>query len=105
MSLREMLSQIQDDLRRGRFTSAAAVSQGVVLPLLHKLAWPVFDTHVVWPEFPIPDGRVDFALWHPRDRPVIFLEVKRVGQAEGADRQLFEYAFHQGVPMAVLTDG
>jgi hypothetical protein len=105
MSLREMLSQIQDDLRRGRFTSEAAVSQGVVLPLLHQLAWPVFDTHVVWPEFPIPDGRVDFALCHPRDRPVIFLEVKRVGQAEGADRQLFEYAFHQGVPMAVLTDG
>jgi predicted type IV restriction endonuclease len=105
MPLREILVQIQDDLRRGRFTSEAAVSQGVVLPLLHELAWPVFDTHVVWPEFPIPDGRVDFALCHPRDRPVIFLEVKRVGQAEGADRQLFEYAFHQGVPMAVLTDG
>jgi len=103
--LREMLSQIQDDLRRGRFISEAAVSQGVVLPLLHELAWPVFDTHMVWPEFPIPDGRVDFALCHPRDRPVIFLEVKRVGQAEGADRRLFEYAFHQGVPMAVLTDG
>jgi predicted type IV restriction endonuclease len=48
---------------------------------------------------------VDFALCQPRDRPVIFLEVKRVGQAEGADRQLFEYAFHEGVPMAVLTDG
>jgi hypothetical protein len=31
--------------------------------------------------------------------------VKQVGQSEGADKQLFEYAFHLGVPMAVLTDG
>lgn len=28
-----------------------------------------------------------------------------MGSSEGADRQLFEYAFHQGVPIAVLTDG
>jgi len=36
---------------------------------------------------------------------VIFIEVKAVGKAEGADRQLFEYAFHKGVPLAILTDG
>ena len=28
-----------------------------------------------------------------------------MGQSEGGDRQLFEYAFHEGVPLAVLTDG
>jgi predicted type IV restriction endonuclease len=33
------------------------------------------------------------------------VEVKQIGQSKGADRQLFEYAFHKGVPMAVLTDG
>jgi len=33
------------------------------------------------------------------------VEVKQVGQSEGAERQLFEYAFHIGVPMAILTDG
>jgi hypothetical protein len=31
--------------------------------------------------------------------------VKKVGQSEGADKQLFEYAFYVGIPMAVLTDG
>jgi len=36
---------------------------------------------------------------------VILIEVKQVGQSKGADRQLFEYAFHKGVPMAILTDG
>ena len=34
-----------------------------------------------------------------------FIEVKRVGNIEGAERQLFEYAFHEGVPIAILTDG
>ena len=28
-----------------------------------------------------------------------------VGKAEGAERQLFTYAFHQGIPMVILTDG
>lgn|SRR5574337_95297 len=105
MALAELLKRIQEDLRRGRFTSEAAVSQGVVLPLLHELGWPVFNAHVVWPEYSLEGGRVAFALCHPPDRPVIFVEVKRVGQAQGADRQLFEYAFHQGVPIAILTDG
>jgi hypothetical protein len=33
------------------------------------------------------------------------VEVKQIGQSEGAERQLFEYAFHVGVPLAILTDG
>ena len=81
MAPAELLTRIQEDLRRGRFTSEAAVSQGVVLPLLHELGWPVFNTHVVWPEYSLEGGRVDFALCHPPDRPAIFVEVKRVGQA------------------------
>lgn len=92
-------------LREGRFTSEAAVSQGVVLPTLNALEWPVFDTAVVIPEYSVEGRRVDYALCHPANRPAIFVEVKRVGLAEGADRQLFEYAFHTGVPMAILTDG
>lgn len=105
MTLKELLDGKKNDLRYGRFTSEAAVSQGIVLPLLNELGWPVFDTHVVWPEYATGEGRVDYALCSPPDCPVIFVEVKRVGQAKGADRQLFEYAFHKGVPMAVLTDG
>lgn len=81
------------------------MSQGVVLPTLNILGWPVFDTSIVIPEFSLESRRVDFALCHPANRPAIFIEVKRVGLTEGADRQLFEYAFHVGVPMAILTDG
>ena len=81
------------------------VSQGIVLRVLNELGWPVFNSHSVAPEYALEGRRVDFALCDGRDHPKVFLEVKRVGQAEGGDRQLFEYAFYRGVPVAILTDG
>lgn len=92
-------------MRTGQFVNEAAISTGVVLPILNDLEWPVFDPTVVAPEFTVEGRRVDFALCHPRTRPAVFIEVKQPGRSEGADRQLFEYAFHLGVPLAVLTDG
>ncbi len=105
MNLQPVLKEIVTKLERGGFSSEASVSQGVVLPILNALGWPVFDTSIVTPEYSMENRRVDFALCHPPSKPVIFIEVKKVGLTEGADRQLFEYAFHRGVPLAVLTDG
>ena len=105
MTITIHIEKIRQGLREGRFTSEAAVSQGILLPALHELGWPVFDTTIVIPEFSVEGRRVDYALCHPENRPSVFIEVKRVGLSEGADRQLFEYAFHLGVPMAILTDG
>jgi hypothetical protein len=48
---------------------------------------------------------VDFALCPVQRRPAIFIEVKSVGRSGEGDRQLFEYAFHEGVPLCVLSDG
>ncbi len=105
MAITNHIEKVRDGLREGRFTSEAAVSQGILLPALHELGWPVFDTSIVIPEFSVRGRRVDYALCHPENRPSVFIEVKKVGSSEGADRQLFEYAFHLGVPMAILTDG
>ncbi|AXI99818.1 hypothetical protein CYPRO_0534 [Cyclonatronum proteinivorum] len=105
MSLKSHLEKIQRKLREGAFTSEASVSQGILLPTLNELGWPVFDTSIVSPEFTVENRRVDYALCHPKNKPAIFIEVKNVGLSDGADRQLFEYAFHTGVPMAILTDG
>jgi len=105
MALSSHIEKVRSGLREGRFTSEAAVSQGILLPTLHELGWPVFDTSIVIPEFSVEGRRVDYALCHPQNRPSVFIEVKKVGLSEGADRQLFEYAFHLGVPMAILTDG
>jgi len=105
MSIANIIGNIQVALREGKFTSEAAVSQGIVLPILDKLGWPIFDTSIVTPEFSVEGRRVDFALCYPPNQPIVFIEVKKVGSSEGAERQLFEYAFHLGVPMAILTDG
>ncbi|MCH8488102.1 MAG: type I restriction enzyme HsdR N-terminal domain-containing protein [Candidatus Cyclonatronum sp.] len=105
MSLSDHIKNVQIGLRQGSYTSEASVSQGIILPVLNQLGWPVFDTSVVVPEFSVANRRVDFALCHPRNKPAVFIEVKNVGLSVGADRQLFEYAFHLGVPMAILSDG
>ena len=107
MALSDHLERVQERLRKGAFHSERAVIQGILWPVLDELGWPVGDTNVVYPEFSLEGRRVDYALCHPAERPVVFIEVKNVnvGLSDGADRQLFEYVFHSGVPMAVLTDG
>jgi len=103
--LKEHIENIRAGIRAGRFMNEASVSQGIVLRILNELSWPTYDTEVVSPEYSVEGRRVDYALCHPPGKPVVFIEVKQVGQSDGAERQLFEYAFHKGVPIAILTDG
>jgi len=105
MTIDEQIEKAREAIRQGRLISEAAVSQGILLPFLHTLGWPVFDTSIVVPEYSLEGRRVDYGLCHPANRPAVFIEVKKIGFLEGADRQLFEYAFHAGVPMAILTNG
>lgn len=105
MSLEKHIEEIRIGIKVGRFVNEASVSQGIVLRLLHALSWPTYDTQIVCPEYSLQGRRVDYALCHPPAKPIAFVEVKQIGQNEGAERQLFEYAFHTGVPMAILTDG
>jgi predicted type IV restriction endonuclease len=103
--VKEDLLDIRAGVKAGRYVNEATVSQGIVQRLLNALGWPVYDTEIVAPEYSLGSRRADYALCHPPREPVILIEVKQVGQSKGADRQLFEYAFHRGVPMAILTDG
>ena len=105
MTLKEHIEDIREGLKINRYPDEAAVSQGIVLRLLNALDWPTYNTQVVIPQYGVEGRKVDFALCHPPSKPTIFIEVKRVGNIEGAERQLFEYAFHEGVPIAILTDG
>lgn len=105
MNLSMHIEDIRAGIRAGKFGNEASVSQGIVLRLLNALGWPTYDTHVVCPEFALGGRRVDYALCHPPSKPAAFVEVKQIGQSDGAERQLFEYAFHIGVPLAILTDG
>jgi hypothetical protein len=105
MDLGKHIEEIRTGIKAGRFSNEASVSQGIILRLLHALAWPAYDIQIVSPEYSLQGRRVDFALCHPPGKPIAFIEVKQIGQSEGAERQLFEYAFHVGVPLAILTDG
>lgn len=105
MPIKEDILDIRTRLKNGSFTNEAAVSQGVVLRLLDALTWPRYDPDLVTPEYSLGALRVDYALCSPARRPRILVEVKQVGKSAGAERQLFEYAFHRGIQMAVLTDG
>jgi hypothetical protein len=105
MPFLEKLSEIQNSLRENRFPNESSISTGIVLPILQELGWQVFNPRQVLPEYNEHGGRVDYALFDHRERVVIFIEVKMLGNTEGAEQQLFNYAFHQGVPFLILTDG
>lgn len=106
MDLEEHIRQIRLGIEARQFANEAAVAQGIVLRLLGALSWPCWDTHVVAPQYSLEGRRADFALCHPPDRPIALVEVKQLGTSSPAsERQLFEYAFHAGVPLVVLTDG
>lgn len=105
MAIGDHLEKVKEGLQQGKFTSEQNVKQGIVERILAGLGWDTYDISVVAREFSLEGRRVDYALCHPAHRPSVFIEVKKIGLSAGADRQLFEYVFHQGVPMAILTDG
>ena len=86
------------------FTSETSVREQIVLPILGLLKWDTTDPHYIRPEFPLQNRRVDYALFANTTAPSCIIEVKAIGKVD-ADSQLFEYAFHAGAPLAVLTDG
>ena len=105
MCMETLLGNITQRLRGDAFPNEQSISQGIVLPVLQKLHWPVFETNFVHPEYATGEGRVDFALCDPSQRPKVFIEVKKLGGAEAGVKQALSYAFHAGVPFVVLTDG
>ena len=105
VSLKKDIDEIRNQLKKDAYRNEAEVSFGIVLRLLEPLGWPKFAHQVIIPEYAVEGQRVDFALCHPPEKPLVFIEVKQVGNLDGAEEQLFGYAFHRGVPIAILTDG
>ena len=93
MSLEKDIEEIRLGIKAGRFVNEAAVSQGIVLRLLHALSWPAYDTQIVCPEYSLQGRRVDYALCHPPGKPIAFVEVKQIGQSEGAEEPVRSFVF------------
>ena len=106
MSLEEVLKNAVGHIRSGRLDNEAQVKQAVILPILRTLDWDDANPAEFVPEFPVDSGRVDYALHQAGDRPLVFIEAKRLGSADyEGEEQLFGYAANKGVPFLILTDG
>lgn len=120
MTLKEDINDIRIRLKEGGYINETDISNRVVVRLLKKLGWPIFDEWTVIHEYPVWNvtslGKVDLALCNPPAKPIIFIEVKafeRLYKSEGekAEKQLFQYISdfqnnsHRKLPIALLTDG
>jgi predicted type IV restriction endonuclease len=101
----ELINKIKHRLSEGAYPNEASVSIGIVTPILRALGWDDSDPNQVIPEYASGGRRVDFAICAINRRPSLFIEVKGVGRALEGEKQLFEYAFHEGIPLCLLTDG
>ena len=104
----EFVSSVKEKLGENIYESEAAVSMMIVLPVLRYLGWPTDSPSYVCPEYKLEGRKVDYGLKISEGKKEglrCIIEVKAVGNIIDADRQLFEYAFHAGTPLAVLTDG
>lgn len=87
-----------------RNRSEAIVCLRLIIPILRHLGWDVSHDEVD-PEYDVEHGQVDYALLVDQV-PKVFIEAKK--EDEPLDRhqeQLLNYAFREGVVMAVLSNG
>ena len=111
MSLEKVLKKAVERIRSGKLESEAQRKQAVILPILRALDWDDADPDEFKPEFSVAGGNdpkrwVDYALLRKGGVPLVFIEAKAPGKADSAgEEQVFQYAYGQGVPFLILTDG
>ena len=101
--LEELVKQIR--AVKSGLGSEQATREVAVNPVIGALGWNTFNPEEVDREYSVLGGRVDYCLRTP-NRSFVFIEVKRAGtDLNDHEEQLLQYAFKDGVPLAVLTDG
>lgn len=104
---KELLKLINDFKKdeRLRSLSEEATKQAVILRILNVLGWDTFNIDEVCPEYSLGGRRVDYALRY-KGKNKVFIEVKKVNEdLEKHQEQLLNYAFQEGVRLAILTNG
>jgi len=85
----------------------AATKQSIILPLLQKLGWDIFNRDEVYPEYSIETRKVDYSLRINNENKV-FLEAKKTSvNLDNPEyyEQLLGYSFQEGVGLSILTNG
>jgi len=98
------IENLKEDKRIVSFDEAAT-KQAIVLRLLSILDWDTFNIDEVSPEYSVGGKKVDYSLRVGSGKKV-FVEVKKTGEElENHQEQLLNYAFQEGVKLAILTNG
>jgi len=105
--MEQQLHQFISELKSRRILAISedATKISIVLKLLNILGWNIFDNEEVYPEYAIGGKRVDYCL-RQGQRNLVFIEVKKTDEdLEYHQEQLLNYAFHEGIEIAILTNG
>lgn len=82
-----------------------AVKQAIIMKLVSLLGWDIFNKDEVSTEYSLKGKRVDYSL-RIDGANKLFLEVKNPREdLEKHQEQLLNYSFHEGVKLAILTNG
>ena len=105
--VRREIERIRGYISNGRLTQfdEANTKATAIEPILRGLGWDVVDPDEVRREYSVGSRSVDYALFCD-DTLKVFIEAKRGGELlERHQEQLLDYAFAEGVEIAILTNG
>lgn len=112
--MNEILSDIRNKLTNNYFQNEEHVRISLVLRILFKLGWDIWNPKEVNSEFkavPSEDvSRVDIALFsNEYSPPLIFIEIKSVGKIDTdlfrIEQQLRDYNRNNTAQFSIITDG
>jgi len=108
MSLSDSLNKISEKIRSQRhlMTTEEAAKEVSVRPFIRALGFDTANLGEVRPEFPILNmDAVDFAIMR-KNRPIMFIEAKRVGETLDKHwKQLYQYFNADDAIVGILTNG
>ncbi len=103
-SLLDLVSNLKAKPVRYDYSEEAA-KFAIIGPVLDRLGWDLTDSQEVVPEYPVKTGKVDFCL-RLTGTAKVFIEAKKPSEdLDTHQEQLLNYAFAEGVDIAVLTNG
>ena len=105
--VRTEIKRVQGYISSGRLTQfdEANTKATAIEPILRELGWDVVDPDEVRREHSVGSRSVDYALFC-NDTLKIFIEAKKGSESlERHQEQLLDYAFAEGVEIAILSNG
>lgn len=112
--MHDTLMDIRDKLNQGSYRNEEHVRANLVMRVLEKAGWNIWDPEEVCAEFlPVRNEdttKVDLALFAQSGIPSVYIEVKAVGRIDSrtlpdVERQIRDYNRNNTALFSIITDG